>query len=267
MNCVSEVYYRRTNDRKSFIERILQVFSPKFQNWDNVVFYLNICSNEPYPSTTHPEVLSKLLSFFRDKNVMIVAGPSVDSVIREEIPSSHPLRLVAKRFGLDVRNLNLMKTSKVKGKNMTLRLANVGFDDKNIISLTVLREHKLCKLSCALENQLGFLSVKDKFLLYARVKDFHHTIAEVNLIVKPKFFVVDAIEVLIGAQERRYGGKARTLGYMIAGEDPVAIDSFCLELMKDVSTKLSVLKPSEIKYLRLAEELGIGSTRYVAVEV
>jgi len=203
----------------------------------------------------------------KEKSVSIVAGPAVDSVIRNEIPYSHPLRLVARKFGFDIENLNLMNTIEVKGKKVTFRIADIGREAMNLISLPVLKEHKICKLSCVLENQLGFLSLKDKFMLYVRLRDFHRTIAEVNLILRPKISFVDAIEVMVGAQERRRGGKSKFLGYMIAGEDPVSLDSFCLELMKELSPKLAELRPEDIRYLRLAEEMGIGTTKYEAIEI
>ncbi|RLG41402.1 MAG: hypothetical protein DRO05_04070 [Thermoproteota archaeon] len=263
---MGKVLFRRTNDRKSFVRDVIEEFSSAMEGWEEVVINLSLVSNEPYPATTHPDVLSEIISLFREKRVSIVAGPAVDSVIRDRIPESHPLRLVARKFGFDLTNLNLLDTIKVKGRRMKLRLANI-LGKENMISLPVLREHKSCKISCALENQLDFLSVKEKFLLYTRLKDIHLTIAEVNLLVRPKMFLVDAIEVMVGAQERRRGGRVEKLGYMIAGDDPVSIDSFCLELMGEISPRLSKLRPEDVKYLRLAEEAGIGSIRYKAVEI
>jgi uncharacterized protein (DUF362 family) len=104
-------------------------------------------------------------------------------------------------------------------------------------------------------------------MLYTKIKDIHQTIAEVNLIIRPRISIVDAIEVMIGANERRHGGKVGFLGYMIAGMDPVSVDSFCLQLMKEVDSNLTNVEPRDVKYLRLAEELGVGSTKYSAVEV
>ncbi len=264
---MGKVFYRKTEDRRSFIKEILQMFSSESYKTKNAIVNLNLASNEPYPTTTHPEVLLEVLSFFRGKNVSVVASPAIDSVIREKIPSSHPLRLVAKDFGLDIRNLNLMRHRKRKAIRMSFELADINYDDVNIVSLPVLKAHKTCKISCALEIQLGFLSVKEKFWLYTKIKDIHSTIAEVNFIVRPRITIVDAIEVMVKADERRHGGKVKFLGYMMAGKDPVSVDSFCLELMKEVDPNFTDVSTKDIRYLRFAEEVGIGTTAYDAIEI
>ncbi|HIE22675.1 MAG TPA: DUF362 domain-containing protein [Candidatus Korarchaeota archaeon] len=264
---MGKVYYRKTEDRKPFIKDVLEILTSELTLTKNIIVNVDLSSNEPYPTTTHPEVLSEVLSFFRDRSLLVVGGPSIDSVIRNKIPNSHPLKLITRKFGLDLMNLNLMKLRKIKVRKINLRLVDMCYDDSCVVSIPVLKAHKVCKLSCVLENQLGFLSVKDKFMLYTKIKDIHKTIAEVNLFIKPVISIVDAVEVMIGANERRHGGRVGFLGYMIAGIDPVSVDSFCLKLMKEVDSNLTNVRPKDIKYLRLAEELGVGSTKYSAVEV
>ncbi|MHC1587136.1 MAG: DUF362 domain-containing protein, partial [Candidatus Syntropharchaeia archaeon] len=72
----------------------------------------------------------------------------------------------------------------------------------------------------------GFLSKKERILFHTKIgkrraKDIHRGIAELNTIVLPDLFIVDAVYTLTGANEIRHGGKKRKLGYMLAGKDPV----------------------------------------------
>ena len=49
---------------------------------------------------------------------------------------------------------------------------------------------------------------------------------------------------------------------MIAGNDPVAIDSYGLEQLKKLEPRLKDKKSRDIAYLRLAEEYGLGRSVY-----
>jgi len=58
------------------------------------------------------------------------------------------------------------------------------------------------------------------------------------------------------------GGVGVRLGYMLAGEDPVALDSLGLELLKRIETSLADVRPENVAYIAHAFRLGLGSIEY-----
>ncbi|MFC2003783.1 hypothetical protein ACFLV4_07595 [Chloroflexota bacterium] len=54
-------------------------------------------------------------------------------------------------------------------------------------------------------------------MMHTRLKSLSKGIAEVNSVVTPNFFIVDAIETYRHANEKRHGGSEVRLGYMLAG--------------------------------------------------
>jgi len=142
----------------------------------------------------------------------------------------------------------------------------MAFEYGFIISLPVLKSHSICGLTGALKNQLGFLSVAEKGQLHWG-RDVHKTIAELNRVVKPDLYVVDAVQTLITTNEVRHGGQPRKLGYMLAGTDPVSLDVAGLELLKEVEPKLRDKHFNDILHLKYAVNLGIGKPRYEIIEL
>ena len=58
---MSTVYYSETCNREHFVGQILEVFAAPLQKAEKVFVKPNIVSYEPYPTTTHPEVLEVVL--------------------------------------------------------------------------------------------------------------------------------------------------------------------------------------------------------------
>ena len=73
---------------------------------------------------------------------------------------------------------------------------------------------------------------------------------------KVKLNVVDG---LVGAEEDEVHGSPVRMDLIIAGEDMVAVDS--------VATAVMGIDPGKVKYLRLAEERGLGISNLDDIEV
>jgi uncharacterized protein (DUF362 family) len=155
-------------------------------------------------------------------------------------------------------------TRKVRTQSLKLEVSQLAFENDFIISLPVLKSHGICSLTEALKNQLGFLSVAEKRRLHWK-RDVHRVIAELNEVVKPNLYIVDAVQTLINTNEVRHGGQPKTLGYMLAGTDPVSLDALGLKLLKEVEPKLRGKNLDDILHLRYAVDLGIGEPGYEIV--
>jgi len=260
------IYLAETEDRIAFVNGIMEKFRVDFAEPQKprVLVKPNIVSHEQYPTTTHPQVLASVLDFLLDcgSQVVVADGPAVDAGNSDRIISSHPLAKVCSQRGIELQNLHKHGFKKVRTKNMSLEVSTLSFDCDYIVSLPVLKPHQHCYMTGALKNQFGFLRNRERIMMHARFKSLSEGIAEVNSVVRPNLFIMDAVETYEHANERRHGGMGVRLGYMLAGKDPVALDCLGLELLKRIETSLADIRPENVAYIAHAFRLGLGSIEY-----
>ena len=260
------IYFAKTEDRTSFVNWVMKRFQADFalSERTKVLVKPNIVSHESYPTTTHPQVLASVLDFLLDCGCQVVVadGPAFDAGDSNRIISSHPLREVCNERGIALQNLHKHRFKKIRTESMSMDISTLLFACDHIISLPVLKPHKHCYMTGALKNQFGFLRNRDRIMMHTKLKSLSKGIAEVNSIIKPNLFIVDAVETYRHANERRHGGTGVKLGYMLAGKDPVALDSFGLKLLKRIETSLHDVCPENVTYVAHAFMLGLGSIEY-----
>jgi uncharacterized protein (DUF362 family) len=262
MRYVSLVYYCETCNRGDFVAKILEIFKEQLENAKRVFVKPNIVSFEPYPTTTHPEVLDALLSRLSSREIVVGDGPAVDAGRSDKVLRNTPLRAICENHNTSLVNLysGLMKGIKSK-RGYRIRVSAIPLLCDFVISIPVLKVHNTCGLSGALKNQFGYLSRLDRILMHTRLKSIQKGIAEVNVAVPTNLFIVDAVQTMVKAQECRHGGCPAELGVMIAGADPVSLDCFGLDLLQKVAPELRV-KKSNIRYIDYASDYGVGNTDY-----
>ncbi len=262
----SLVYLAETEDRISFVNNVLEKVRADFTRTPGLKVFVkpNIVSSETYPTTTHPQVLASVLDFLFGCGCQIVVadGPAVDAGNAQKVIADHPLSEVCNERGIELQNLHGQGFTRVTAGSMHLEVSRLAFDCDRIISLPVLKAHGICRMTGALKNQLGLLHNRDRIMMHIRLKSLGKGIAGINSIVKPNFYIVDAIETYRNTNERRHGGSKASLGYMLAGTDPVALDSLGLKLLQRVETKLHNTGPEDIDYIAHAFKLGLGSIDY-----
>lgn len=265
---MSKVYYSETSDREGFTRLILERFKKEFQG-KKVLIKPNIVSFEDYPTTTHPDVLRVVIDVLQTANCEIAVGdgPAFGGNDPKKVIKEHCLREICNKFGLELINLHEHSFEKKKAKKIGLRVSTLPDDFEYIISLPVLKGHQRTRLTGALKNQFGLFSRRTRILVHIRLKNIHQSIAEVNMLVKPDLFIMDAVKTLKGANEVRHGGEKTKLGYMLAGKDPVSLDSYGLRLLQKVIPELKNTKPTDIDQIKYAEKYGVGNTKYKLVKI
>lgn len=266
---MSDVYFERTEDRAGFVDKYVRIADfAGIVKGKSVLVKPNIVSFEPYPTTTHPETLQAVLKHLKGNacKTVVADGPACDCKTDLKL---HLLGQICDSLNVDFVNLSTIAMKNVWTKSgFDLEVSSLVFDFDFIISLPVLKSHYVCGLTGALKNQYGILSSREKRdLHFAGTKDLHKAIAELSRIRKPDFYIVDAVETLIGAQEIRHGGKIEKLGYVFAGTDPVSLDSFGFELLKNVERRLHRVfrkcVPQQIKHIKYAIDFGVGEPEFV----
>jgi uncharacterized protein (DUF362 family) len=116
--------------------------------------------------------------------------------------------------------------------------------DIDFVTIPVMKTHDKSTITCALKNQWGCLSkLRHEYHLV-----LDKALADINSIITPKFVVVDATIALEGSGPKT--GKPKEMNLILAGHDPVAVDTVSAELMGFDSSK--------IKHLQFCSQRGIG---------
>ncbi len=89
------------------------------------------------------------------------------------------------------------------------------------------------------------------------VAAMHTNLVRLNQAVKPRLALVDGFSAMDGEGPRF--GRSRNLGWVVAGSDPVAVDSVVAHLMG--------LQLGDIGYLVLADQAGLGSSNLDQIEL
>ncbi len=107
-----------------------------------------------------------------------------------------------------------------------LFLANAVFNSDGLISLPKLKTHGLTRMTGAIKNQYGCIPGLVKGEYHARlpdVYDFSKLLVDLNLFIKPRLYIMDAIYAMEGNGPQ--SGEPKKLGVLLFSTDPVALDS------------------------------------------
>jgi len=264
----STLYFSRTGDRREFVKRVLDKFSDRIQTARNFLIKPNLVSADPYPTTTHPEVLDSVLDYLSGKSVVVGDGPAADAGSSKNIVKNSPLQDICRRHHVALVDLHETASQWVRVPRglWWFRIYSLPVKTDFVISLPVLKAHSHCHITGALKNQFGYLPRRERFFIHGfdtlGFSVLGRGIAAVNLIAKPDLFIMDAVKTLIGCQEKRHGGRERDLGYMLASSDPVALDTYGLSLMKGVDPRLEETRFKDVYHLKYSMEYGVGSADF-----
>jgi uncharacterized protein (DUF362 family) len=263
----SIIYLSRTEERNDFVRKVFEIFADRIKG-KRILLKPNIVSHEPYPTTTHPEVLETLLDLLKGENVACADASAADLFRPGQALKDHELTRLCKSKGVEMINLyDHPMPKQTSPRGFSIKLSTLPAEYDYVISLPVLKSHINVKMTGALKNHFGYLARADRLKLHAKGSNLEQAIAELHVMLPAQLFIVDAVTTLVGANEMRHGGKPTSLGYMLAGEDPVALDAFGLTLLYKTDKNLKRLKPEDIKYMQLAREYGVGTFEYDLEEI
>jgi uncharacterized protein (DUF362 family) len=126
-----------------------------------------------------------------------------------------------------------------------------------LINMNITKEHSGCNLSGALKNLMGINSPVSNRIFHKMdgkltkddIKHLDHCIADLNTIIHPDLCIIDATEFVI-TNGPNGPGELLKPQKVIAGTDPVAIDSYCSNLFG--------YKQKDLFAITKAHEHGLG---------
>lgn len=202
-------------------------------------------------ATTHPEIAEGVLRYFYDRgfrNLAIMESSWAGQRNTEDAFRICGYEALAKEYRAKFYDLKKDATVERTVDGQTLRICRKPLLETDyLIDLPVLKAHCQTRMTCALKNLKGCIpdSEKRRFHRLELIKP----IACLAKALPVHLIIVDAI---CGDLTFEEGGHPVPMDRLIGGIDPVLVDSYGASLLG--------FGVQDIKYLTLAEKLGVGST-------
>ncbi|MEM1539157.1 MAG: DUF362 domain-containing protein [Candidatus Bathyarchaeia archaeon] len=215
--------------------------------------------NAQHPSTgitTDSRVIEGILKFLKENgkdNIVIGEGSGFADTFHAFKVAG--IDKVAERWNAKLIDLNKDIFVEVYPPNpLSLRRVRVAKTalESLIISVPKLKVHRLTTVTLGLKNMMGALAHK------GRMHNGHlsENIADLASVLKPSLTVIDGI---IAGEGHETSGNPVEMNIVIAGVDPVAVDT--------VGAAVMGVSPQEVKHLVLAEKKGLGTCNLNRIEV
>jgi len=270
----------RTNNRVEGIEKALEVIGgikPIIEGLEGYILIKPNCnSHDPFPASTHPETLQKII------DELLKSGISKDQIIIGDmsgpvwLPTRETMKLngileVAEKYEIKVSFFEEEDWVKVKPEKAStwpdgFRIAKKVYNASRIISLPCLKTHQFGGVfTLSLKNSVGVINPADRSYLHNSPK-MRELIAEINLAYTADLIVLDGMKCFISGGPAR-GEKAEPR-VIIAGGDRVAVDAIGVAILKYFNAKdIANRKVHEHEQLKRACEIGLGKMKISEIEL
>jgi len=198
-------------------------------------------------ATTHPEVTEGIIRYLKDygiQKISIIENSAVGYCTKRAFKVCG-YEILQKKYGVTLFDLEDDKYITIKSGDYDIRVYEEALNAEFLINVPVLKAHCQTRLTCCMKNLKGCIP-QDEMKRFHTL-GLHKLIAALNSIIKTHYCVVDGICGDLSFEE---GGNPVEANRIIAGKNPVLVDSFCAELIG--------YKPDEIGYLSYGKKNGLG---------
>ena len=210
-------------------------------------------------TTTNPKVVSTIVKLCIDagaRAVLVVDHPLARpeqclkrtgiATACEEL-GSKKVRVSAETDQRDYKEVRLEEGKALKKTDVYKALLRADA----LINVPVAKSHSATGVSLGMKNIMGL--IWDRRYLHQEV-DLNQGIADLSTFIKPSLILLDATTVLTtGGPEGP--GRTEALNTVVAGTDPVAVDSYAVTLSRWNSRRLA---PKDVKHVAAASEMQLG---------
>ena len=124
-----------------------------------------------------------------------------------------------------------------------------------------LKTHGITFYTGAIKNMFGCVAGKRKTLWHfskgKNPDDFCELLIDIYRFLNPAVTIVDGVVAMDGSGPIR--GRARDLGWLIGGTDPIACEAICAELVG--------INPEDLPIVKTAQEIGFGHSDRARIEI
>jgi uncharacterized protein (DUF362 family) len=166
-----------------------------------------------------------------------------------------------KRLSVPIRQLDKPKKCRIGTKGTNVGISSVALDADVIINLPKFKTHQQLVATFAVKNMFGCVSGKQKALWHFRkggtFEDYCEFLIDIYRFLNPALTIIDGVTAMDGPGPIH--GRARTLGWIIGGTEPIACEIVCCKLVN--------IKPEELPITKTARQLGSGCYNGEQIEI
>lgn len=202
--------------------------------------------------TTHPEVVRAVIELVRDAGGIPLVGdsPGVGRLVK--VAEASGILNVVKETGAEL--VEFKEALEVSGEGVFKRfeLAKPYLEADRVINLPKLKTHEMMTMTCSVKNLFGAVVGIAKPAWHLKAGEdrllFAGMLLDIYRLRKPDLNIVDAIVAMEG--DGPSSGNPRSVGLVLAGVNPVAVDVIAGEILGI---------PGNILYVeRVARNMGIA---------
>jgi len=198
-------------------------------------------------ATTHPEVVEGIIIFLKEyglDDIRIIEGSWVGGFTNSAFKKCGYEQLSRK---YDIPLIDLKKDSYTSKKydKYSIDICDEALNTDFLINVPVLKAHCQTNLTCCMKNLKGCIPDSEKRRFHSL--GVHEYVAALNALLKPGYNVVDGV---CGDLSYEEGGNPVAANRIIAGRNPLLVDSWCAELIG--------YRFEEIEHLAYGERFGVG---------
>ncbi len=206
--------------------------------------------------TTDPRIVSAVIDQLGDSGAEIIIGEGGAG------NTSRAFQLigidaVAEEKQVELVDLNQDKRVSVEiTKGTALKeagIAKTALKSDVIVNIPKMKVHHLSLVTLCMKNLMGMMLPKS--VMHSRINE---KIVDLASIFNEKI-ALNIVDGLVGAEVEEVHGRPIKMNLIIGGRDMVAVDSVAASVMG--------IDPGEVKYLRLAEQRGLGTSHLSDIEI
>ena len=203
--------------------------------------------------TTHPEVFRAVAQLLQESSFQLTYGDSSAIGKISSVFTKIGIKPVADELNIPLADFeNGQMVSFPEGHRIKqFKLANAVSDCDAIVSLPKLKTHNLTRMTGAVKNQFGCIPGFSKPEFHVKLPDAQHfseMLVDLNRLLKPKLFVMDAIQSMEGNGPG--SGDPVNTGFLLFSTDPVAMDS--------VACLIINIQPERVPTNKIGAERELG---------
>jgi uncharacterized protein (DUF362 family) len=211
-------------------------------------------SHRQSPAQTHPQVILAVARRVQDYGgrPFVADSPAWADVMT----CAAALELIEplKKMGVPIRALNGSRICRVGAGRTKVGISPTALEADVIINLPKFKAHQQLVATFAVKNMFGCIAGKRKAMWHFRrgadVTAFCTLLIDVYRHLNPALTIIDGITAMEGPGPIR--GPAKSLGWLIAGVDPIACETVCCRLVD--------LKPAQVPVIATARRMGWGDS-------
>ena len=152
-----------------------------------------------------------------------------------------------KKLSVPIKQLDQPRKCRIGTDNTIVRLSARALETDAIINLPKFKTHQQLVATFAVKNMFGCVSGKQKALWHfkkgKKADDFCRLLIEIYQFLNPALTIIDGIIAMDGPGP--INGRARPLGQLIGGTDPIACETICAKLVGIDPEKLPMIKTAK----------------------